>query len=148
MGRAGTAFEALKWRVTLRMQLRLLHTAVSVSVIHQTKGPGKTGAFFISISVLTTLARRFSCGQIAGLCDPFIARHPAFEAFQIFINPGDFGCCPVGDLVKVIKAQFVAQNFQLGANALDQFQIIRLAATRRGQALGFGRLTRCRRHWR
>ncbi len=63
-----------------------------------------------------------------------VAAHTALEAFQIGIDPGHLVRGPGRDLVEVVKAQLVAQLFHLRADALDLFQVVRLAAARRASA--------------
>ena len=62
--------------------------------------------------------------QQLGLLDPIIARHPALEAFQVGIDPRDLRRRPRRDLVEVVKAQSVAELFELGPDALDLLEVV------------------------
>ena len=74
-----------------------------------------------------TLAR-----QLFRLCDPSIAHDTALEAFEVLIDPSDFFIRPSRDLVEMVKAQAVAQLFELGADTLDPLQIIGAVIACRG----------------
>ena len=51
------------------------------------------------------------------LFDPFVTHDPALE-LEAAVDPFDFGLAPCGDLIKVIKAQFVQGLFERRTNTL------------------------------
>ena len=70
------------------------------------------------------------------LPDPVVAHHPADEAFEVRVDPGDLRRPPARDLVEVVDPELVQQHLELRPDALDPLQVVRPALARRRERAG------------
>ena len=65
--------------------------------------------------------------QIASLSDPVLAVYPATESLQLLRHPVDIEFAHFSNLIESIYAEIVQGPFDHRADALDEFEVIRVA---------------------